>query len=486
MRTGHSSTRDLAIFFLLVMVAATLSCSSSSSSSGSSDPTPSSPSAASASGAAPGQSAVKTVDNPKGGKIVYGPVAGQTTEAGAMGAVLRKLHNQYGDRPQVGKVFQVRGTKSVAAFFTLVKRNQGNGKLAGMVIVSKVSGDHVEAAVMTDDASRFGSTINPMLTKLLKEWKPASDLRAARPAAAASQPASLHPYTLSDRSASVSLPDGWKIEGSSQMGTIYADGPNGEGAELGYPYGVMDTNNAAVQRTMNTLRQGGLRNTSYARALYYPYGGDLAKAFVDLNHMLSRTAGKAPVTYNISGNTPVQAPAPLRCVHLTGGLDVHDGKGMKEMNTVFCTSPPGRFGGYMDIATIVSVPLAVAPRERATVGAIMASFNVDQGVTRQQAGSIAAPAIRAIHEIGRQSAQAAANAHAAEDVHNRGVEKMWDERDKGNQAFSNYLLEQTVIQDNYTNTHSTEWNDTADELVKRNPDRYEYVPTPNFWKGVDY
>ena len=32
----------------------------------------------------------------------------------------------------------------------------------------------------------------------------------------------------------------------------------------------------------------------------------------------------------------------------------------------------------------------------------------------------------------------------------------------------------------------TVWNQTADALVRSNPDRYEIVQTPNFWKGVDY
>ena len=114
--------------------------------------------------AATAQGALQTIDNPKGGRIVYGQVDGQSTEAGAMGSVLRSLHNQYGDKPQVGKLFQVRGTNSVAVFFTMVNRNQGNMQLAGMIIASRTSGGHVEAALMTDEAARFGSTINPMMT----------------------------------------------------------------------------------------------------------------------------------------------------------------------------------------------------------------------------------------------------------------------------------------------------------------------------------
>lgn len=424
---------------------------------------------------------LKTIDGPKGGKILYGKVDGQSTEAGAMGAVLRSLHTQYGDRPQVGKLFHVRGTNSVAAFFTLVKRNQGNAKVAGMLIASKAS-DHVEAALLTDDAARFGSTINPMLTALFKVWHPMGDSGAA--ATSAGQSAALQPYTLPDRSASVSLPQGWKVLPSSGGGTIMAEGPNGEAVALGYPYLASDTNNPAVKQTMATLQRGGLRNTSYAKALYYPYGGDLGKTFVDLVQMSREHQGQQAASIKIASETPVSGA--VHCAHLLGEIDPKDGKGSREMNTIFCTSPPGRFGSYMNLAYHTAVPVALAARERTTMGAILASFNVNNAVVRQQANAIAAPAIAQIHEIGRRAAQQAASVHAAEDAHNASVEKMWDERDKTNQGFSNYLLEQTVIQDNVKGTHSTEWNATADALVKSDPQRYEYVPNQNFWKGVDY
>ena len=59
---------------------------------------------------------LKTINNPQGGRIVFGQVQGQDTEAGAMGFILRSIHNQFGDRPKVGRLFQVRGTQSVATF----------------------------------------------------------------------------------------------------------------------------------------------------------------------------------------------------------------------------------------------------------------------------------------------------------------------------------------------------------------------------------
>lgn len=432
------------------------------------------------------QSALKTIDNPKGGRIVYGPVDGQTTEAGAMGAILRSLHHQYGDKPQVGKVFQVRGTNSVATFFTLRKGNQGNLPIAGLIIAASASGGTVQAALLTDEASRFGTTVNPMLSALFNAWHPGGGSAATGSTEPAGKAAPLNPFTLPDHSAAVGLPDGWHVLPSSGMGTIMAEGPNGEAVALGFPYLASDTNNPAVRQTLNTLQHGGLRNTAYAQALYYPYGADLGKTFVDLLQMKRQKQGQGPVTINMTSETPVPFPAPWRCAQLLGQIDPQDGKGLREMNTVFCSSPPGRFGSYMNLAYHTAVPVAFADKERATMGAVLASFTPNEAVIQAQAGAIAAPAIAQIHEIGQRAAQQAAAAHAAEDAHNRSVEKRWDDQDKQNQAFSNYLLDQTVIQDNVRNEHATVWNQTADALVKSNPDRYQYVDTPNFWKDVDY
>jgi len=358
--------------------------------------------------------------------------------------------------------------------------------LAGMIIASKTSDGHVEAALLTDQAARFGSTINPMLSQLFTVWQPNGNAPSSHSTAAASQAVALKPYTLPDRSASVSLPEGWNVLPSSGGGTIMAQGPDGSAVALGYPYLAADTNNPSVRQTMSILQRGGLRNTSYAHALYYPYGGDLGRTFEDLLQMARKNQGEGPVTIKISSENAMQVAPPLRCAHLLGQIDAQDGKGMREMNTIFCSSPPGPHGSYMNLAYHTAVPLQFADRERGTIDAILASFNVNQAVVQSEARAIAAPAIAAIHEIGRRAAQQAADAHAAEDAHNAAVEKRWDAQDKSNQAFSNYLLDQTVIQDNQLNAHGTVWNQTADAMVKNDPQRYEYVNTPNFWKGIDY
>jgi hypothetical protein len=53
-------------------------------------------------------------------------------------------------------------------------------------------------------------------------------------------------------------------------------------------------------------------------------------------------------------------------------------------------------------------------------------------------------------------------------------------------SLSDYQLGYSVVQDNSANTLGTFWNEDADALVAQDPQRYEYVTAPNYWKGVDY
>ncbi|SPF41341.1 exported hypothetical protein [Candidatus Sulfopaludibacter sp. SbA4] len=434
--------------------------------------------------AAPG--GLKTINPPEGGQIVYGQVEGQTTEAGAMGAVLRSLHNQLGERPQVGKLFQVRGTQSVAAFFSVSRRTQGGGQIAGLIIATKATSDRVEAALISDDAARFPKTLNPMMKTLFGVWHP---LEAARSAGSeSSSPAPLRQITLEDRSASVGLPDGWKIVPKmSMMGTIVATGPNDESAELGITFLASDTNNPTVQQTLQALRNGRLRNTAYATANYYPYGGDMSKAFVYFIQNVRRKAGLPQATYNFTSVTPVPGSSQERCVHMAGTVDTGDGKGPRELNAVYCTTPPTPAAGiWLSSAYATSAPVQVAARERATLAAILASFNVNMSVVNAQAAKIAAPAIEQIHAIGRAAAMQAAAAHERNDIQNSSVYQRWDNLDKRSQEFENYQLGFSVISDTEHTAHGTFWNEDADALVKQHPDRFEYVSAPNYWKGIDY
>jgi len=112
-------------------------------------------------------------------------------------------------------------------------------------------------------------------------------------------------------------------------------------------------------------------------------------------------------------------------------------------------------------------------------------------VVAGEAGAIAAPAIDAIHRIGGAATARMKAVERANEAQHADYYARQDANARNSQGFSNYLLIQTVMQDNnvYGNGtigHGTVWNSTADALVKANPNRYEIVNAPNFWKGWDY
>jgi hypothetical protein len=434
---------------------------------------------------------LKTIDPPGGGKIMYGQVAGQTTEAGAMAYILHNLHQNLGDKPQVGKLFQVRNTQSVATFFSVTRHDQGQGKpahhIAGLLIATKVSTDHVEAALVSDDAARFPKTLQPMMKMLFASWHPLQGGSQSGAVGSSAPAAPLHKVVLQDNSAMVSLPAGWQLAPQmSAMGTIVASGPEGDSAELGVAFLAFDTNNPQTQQLLRTLRQGGLRNTSYATASYVPYGGDLAKTYTYLMGELRKKANLAPATYNFSSATPAQSGGRTRCVHLVGTVDLGDNKGPREFNGLYCQDPPGQGGSFLSTAYTTIAPMQIAAKERATLAAILSSFQVNQQVVSQQAAAIAAPAIEQIHAIGRAAAEQARSSHEAFEIHNSSVYSRWDSQDKRSQEFENYQLGYSVISTTDNSAHGTFWNEDADALVKSNPDKFEYVNAPNYWKGIDY
>jgi len=107
-------------------------------------------------------------------------------------------------------------------------------------------------------------------------------------------------------------------------------------------------------------------------------------------------------------------------------------------------------------------------------------------VVNRQANQIAQPEIDRIHAIGRAAAEQARQAHQMEDIHNSSVYKHWDDMDKRSQEFENYQLGYAVISTTDHNAHGTFDADEAAALVQQNPDKYEYVSAPNYWKGIDY
>jgi len=101
--------------------------------------------------------------------------------------------------------------------------------VAGLVIAAATGPNQAEAALITDDASRFGQTVNPMLQQLFTAWHPGAAATNSSSASGtsgtasngSSGPAPLHLYRAPDNTGTVGVPDGWKPQG--QNGTFWVN-----------------------------------------------------------------------------------------------------------------------------------------------------------------------------------------------------------------------------------------------------------------------
>ena len=288
------------------------------------------------------------------------------------------------------------------------------------------------------------------------------------------------------------------MEPMSGRGTIIVKGQQGEVVALNMMRNAVDPTS---QWQRNFWRQGG---RPIPGSMIYPYHGNLAKAFPDMFQQWRRAGGQGPAKLQIDTIEQMPAPQGEECVHVKGHMDP-DGRGMQTMNDMMCAIPPLSWGGYTVTLHHALLPNSLAEQEQATLVAMISSWKLNADVLNQQMAEAARQKAASDQAIMAQGQQAVANIHAigqqatarynatqaANDAQHAGYWAQQDSNARNGQAFSNYLLDQTVIQDNnmYGNGtigHGTVWNSEADALVKANPNRWEIVNTPNYWQGVDY
>jgi hypothetical protein len=455
--------------------------------------------------AASAQTPLTTIDMPQGGRIVYGKVQGADTQGAAMTYVLRVMHDNCRDKPQIGRVFKMRGTDSVGLFFTVVNHPAGNVQVAGLIIAAGSGVHEAEAALVSDRADRFGSTINPMLTKLFSVWHPAgatlatgtstpknpqvAAVSAPAPEASISPAAALHTVSASDGSATIGIPDGWTLIPNSASGAMLVSGPHGEQVYLGMS-----------RMGIDPTHPGSRMIPRLPGTLIYPFRGDVAKEFPNLFQAWRRANGLPPAPLQVEETKPMQGLPSSHCVIVKGQLG-SEGKGMGKFNDNMCVSDPGNTGGYTVTLSHMLVPSALAEQEHSTLAAMLASWKVNMQVVNQQtavaiqqmnANTQAAirrnqQTVANINQIGANATARYNATQAANDAQHAAWSQSQDNISRNGQGFSNYLLDQTVIHDvQDPNTHVTVWNQAAEAWKKAYPDRIEEVPTSQYINGQDY
>lgn len=414
--------------------------------------------------------ALKVIDNPGGGQVVYGPVDEGTPQA-AMATVLHYVHTHFGQSPVVGRAFQSHDAKNFGAFFTVAPKNQNDKRIAGLVIVSLAPGSRPAAAVLYDDTSRFAKTEPVLLRALTDAWKSASLPAATSGNSSSGSVPPLTPTTFPDGSGAVSLPSGWRIPFSSH-GAAKIVGPRGELVLLGNTVGpIYNPSNPRVQSQMR-----------YANANNRPILCPDSDALHTYLCVLQRNASQPP-NFQLKNSRPIPVQGRIvQAVLVDADIDMHDGKGVLSCELGLRITGYDALGSRTLGINGTCAPQSSIAQEQPTLKAIFDSYTINGQVVASQYAGDARRSIAA----GNNARAQANSALVAEDARSASFQAHMDNIDRFSKSFQNYQLDQTELQDNNQNARGAVPNSLADALIKADPDRFEAVPTPNFLKGVDF
>lgn len=402
-----------------------------------------------------GAPSLKTIQNPGGGTIVFGPIPGQQTYQTLLSVMLKRVEADYGDRPQLGNMLQSRNGSFWEGFFTFAdKKQSGDTPMTGMVIVYAPQSGTAGGATLIDATANFMKSADSMLQNLVQTiQKGAQTAQNAPPGASATSASNspvapaqaLTPFSFPDNSGRIGLPQGWTVQ-RAQQGDVSAQGPNGELLRFGLRIPAV---NAAPGRGVAGM---------YAAI---PYSADSATLFTQLLTQIAQKQG-APAPKIDIANTQNRGPQDFFIY-----ADVDSGQGGRSLVAHVVKSPLLANQFQITISDIVGPP-QVMQQEAATVAAIFSSY----GLNTQQMLAI----------NGAQIQQGL----AAEQTTVGAVQRSMQTSDQLTQGMSDMLRGQSVFVDNETGQHYRGPDDLASALSNANPNRFQTLSLGQYIQGVDY
>jgi hypothetical protein len=309
---------------------------------------------------------------------------------------------------------------------------------------------------------RFPNRLSLLLVTAFLVGAPA--LGAAQSAASAApvtaKPQKLTSYVFPDGSGSMGLPPGWTVI-SAQLGDVTAQGPNGEKLRFGLVVPVVDPSSPQA----GLLMAGGGAPGNF---IAVPYDADAATLFTEGSEQIAQKLRLPPpsITIQSTRNLPVKFGGTNFAVY--GLVDAHDGRGAQAMVTQMIVTPPQALGAYQVTVFEITAPPRVMANETAAITEIYTNYNRNT--------QFVMAAVNAQIEQSQIEEQQILDAARLQS----------DQSERSTAAFSNYLLDQTVIRNTQTGEHFTVSNQRADWLTRHNPYLFEEVPESDYVKGVDY
>ncbi len=416
-------------------------------------------------------SAFQTTANPGGGTIVTGTL-GRSSLPAATAALMRRVHAELGTRPAIVQVALDPRDQSVALLFTAARNST---RYTGVAIVTTNTGGQAAGAALYDTASRFHTTVGPMMHRLQGITVPSqpNTSNGNQRLAPAEQ---LIAHSFPDGTGSISIPADWALSVAGG-GSASANRTSG-GAQVSYNmhFTGIDPSNPRAQWFLRSASPLARQNLHGA---ILQYTTDAAQAWVAMYTALAKQRGMQAPQIRITSSTSAGSGV----ADIAGTL----GAGAKTIDFIahVFVLPPNPDGMWTLSDSHIFLSRAQFAQQAQTANAVLNSVRIDFGAVAAQQDAIRKSFQKKFEdEIANDRALDAARAErtdealasdraAQEGMHKQAV------------AMENYSLDRAVVINTTNGVHSTVDSDFADTLVQANPN-YQKVPAADLLRGVDY
>jgi len=181
----------------------------------------------------------------------------------------------------------------------------------------------------------------------------------------------LKTVTTADKTASVGLPDGWKVAKGAN-GYIYAIGPHDDLLNLG---ALIVAKNAPV-------------GTSLTSDVWFamPYSASLKEKYTTIVQIGAAKQGLPKPELTFASQTPMKLPT---CARLIGSATA--GGKSRKFEAIMCSLRPDYLGLYKNLLFIVNIPSDRVAKDRAIIEQIVSSYRVTPEMFKKMLAAYTTP-----------------------------------------------------------------------------------------------
>jgi hypothetical protein len=420
-----------------------------------------------------------TIDGEQGGHIVAGQMGALPDTGAATAAILRKVHDAIGDKPQIVQAMTDPTTNSATFVFTA---NQGGQPINGIGFVSAPQGGNASGYAVYDTAQRFGQTAG----KLLGEMQNGGAAGGAQEPMAPPEPMTTQMF--SDGTGSIAVPGDWHLA-VANGGSAMVLGPGSELVAYNVATAAMDPNNPLAANLMRNMPPVTYNYTMKSTVMLAPIS-DPASAWQALFAQRAAQNGQPAPVFNIQHVEPMQVQSggiQSQMATLTGDATLTGTNGAHhgQFLAIVQVMPPNSMGQWSMISTWIFVSDQDFRRYAQTASAILSSVRINFARVNEIGAEVRAQFQQQVDNMIARAKQEDAARAEQHDNFMAGLFQHEDNMQKQATAMENYVLDRAVIRNDVTGEHYLVSGGFSTDWVRGNPDYHVLAPS-ELVHGIDF